>query len=184
MRARSSVGSRTSTPYVSRAAESAGARAARFVLRAIVMIRRPLQARAKEKVRAILDAAETLLHQTSPDELVMRDVARRAAVAPATLYDYFPTKELLLDALEDRAAGAIAELVAAPVGDAERASLGAELAALTRDPLRLSVATDAVALLSVGAARDRAYAREVGRLVARYLVNDTPRARRGSSPPR
>lgn len=65
--------------------------------------RRPRQSRSKDKVEAILDAADGLLVTMPVADLVLRDVARRAEVKPATLYDYFATKELLLRALEDRA---------------------------------------------------------------------------------
>lgn len=71
--------------------------------------RRPTQSRAKDKVEAILDAADELLRTTPVDLLMMRDIARHAAVKPATLYDYFATKELVLRALEDRAWARAAE---------------------------------------------------------------------------
>lgn len=75
------------------------------------VLRRPTQARAREKVQAILDATEALLETATIADLVMRDVASRASVKPATLYDYFPTKELLVRALEDRAWSRAAERV-------------------------------------------------------------------------
>ena len=43
--------------------------------------RRPTQSRAKDKVEAILDAADDLLRTTPVDLLMMRDIARHAAVA-------------------------------------------------------------------------------------------------------
>lgn len=194
-------------------------------------MRQPTQTRAKAKVGAILDAADELLGEASFDALVMRDVARRASVKPATLYDYFPTKELLLRGLEDRAWTRAAERVRAtitsardaPLGDAiaslvetfmnemtsaarrygltpespsgprAREVLGAEIAAAActaldgreRDirasdlRLRLVIASETVALLTWVAARDHvealedgSYAREVGRLIAHYLVRD------------
>jgi AcrR family transcriptional regulator len=195
-------------------------------------LRRPRQTRAKVKVGAILQAADDLLESTPAAALAMRDVARRAGVKPATLYDYFPTKELLLRSLEDRAwertaeraraaldqevDGRLSEAIAAivetamremipaarkyglspesPFGYECRQALGAQFAALAAHALAkhggeavragdlclaLSIVTDAVALLTWSAARDNvasledgSYPREVGRLVARYLIRD------------
>ena len=193
--------------------------------------RQPTQTRAKAKVSAILDAADELLGEASVEALVMRDVARRASVKPATLYDYFPTKLLLLRGLEERAWARAAERVRsaiattrdAPLGDAvagvvemfmtemsaaarrygltpespsgrgPREMLGAELAAAASAALdgrahalrasdlrlRLVIASETVALLTWVASRDHiealedgSYAREVGRLIAHYLVRD------------
>jgi AcrR family transcriptional regulator len=195
--------------------------------------RRPTQTRAKAKVDAILAAADELLRDTPADRLVMRDVARRAGVKPATLYDYFPDKQLLLRALEDRswaraaarattivgAEGAtslgdgIAAIVesimremgaaarahgltpTSPFGPEQREALGAQFAAMAAGVLgerasdfdaldttgdlhlRLHIATETVAMLTWVAARDHpaalqdgSYPKEVGRLIARYLV--------------
>lgn len=194
-------------------------------------VRRPTQARARVKVEAILDAADALLRHTTVDRLVMRDVARVAAVKPATLYDYFAAKDILLRALEDRAwaravesaravveAGrdgplgdSVAEIVElfingmaaaartygltpeSPFGRERRELLAAQFitfASAALGPravelrggdlhLQLCVATEAVGLLTWVASRDHAaeledgsYAREVGRLIAHYLVRD------------
>jgi AcrR family transcriptional regulator len=94
------------------------------------VLRRPTQRRAKEKVEAILDAADLLLRTTPADRLVMRDVARVAGVKPATLYDYFSTKELLLRALEDRAWARAAERAQSAVKPPEEAPLAFAISAI------------------------------------------------------
>lgn len=66
--------------------------------------REPVQARSKEKVERILDAAEALILGAGPDfTLQMRAIAKGADVSQGTLYDYFPTTRALVEALEVRA---------------------------------------------------------------------------------
>lgn len=184
-------------------------------------------------MQAILDAAEVLIGAAPAGELVMRDVARRAGVKPATLYDYFPTRELLARALEDRAWARAAERAEqavsepapgplplalgitrlvetfmremttaartvgltpeSPFGQEAREALGARLATHAARSLgvstgqlreadlalRMRIAIETVAMLTWVAARDHGaeladgtYAREVGLLIAHYLVRD------------
>jgi len=211
--------------------EATSAAPLRRGMRGNVLPRRPRQARAHETVQALLDAADALVQESGADALVMRVVARRASVKPATLYDYFPTKDLLVRALEDRAWARAAERARAAVEARRHAPLGESIAAIVeiaigamvtaqsaygltaespfgvdvrRDigqqfaslavealgarvsevrvtdlRLQMVIATKAVALLTWAGARDHAdalrdgsYAREVGSLIARYLVRD------------
>lgn len=70
--------------------------------KAVPKSRKPVQTRAKESVRAILEATEILLRTETAESLKLRDVVRRAGVATGTFYEYFPSKEQLLRALEQR----------------------------------------------------------------------------------
>jgi AcrR family transcriptional regulator len=56
--------------------------------------RRRLQTRAE-----ILAAARELLLEVGPEELSLRQVARRADFSPAALYTYFPSKDALIASL-------------------------------------------------------------------------------------
>lgn len=163
----------------------------------------------------------------------MRDVARRAGVKPATLYDYFPTKELLVRALEDQAWARATDRARATVESRPNAPIAESIAGIVESFMRemipaartyglrpespfgredrdrrigqfvalaaralghgacqlraegdlrlaLSIATHAVGMLTFVAARDHvaeledgSYPREVGRMVAHYLVRDS-----------
>ncbi len=57
-----------------------------------------LRADARDNRDRVLDAARTLFSERGID-VTMREIARRAAVGPATLYRRFPTKHLLIEAV-------------------------------------------------------------------------------------
>jgi AcrR family transcriptional regulator len=64
----------------------------------------PIALARKERVRAmmredILGAARTILKDQGYAELSMRALARAAGITAPTIYDYFPGKEAVLDAL-------------------------------------------------------------------------------------
>ncbi|MFO0675209.1 MAG: helix-turn-helix domain-containing protein [Polyangiaceae bacterium] len=84
--------------------------------------KKPVQSRAKETVRAILEATEILLRTETAETLKLREVVKKAGVATGTFYEYFPSKEVLLRALEERswarAAERVAEVVEARRDDA------------------------------------------------------------------
>lgn len=58
--------------------------------------RRRLSARQAETVQRLSEAAVEALRDEAYDELTVRNVARRAGVAPATAYTYFASKEHLV----------------------------------------------------------------------------------------
>lgn len=59
-----------------------------------------------------MQAGERLMVSTGRDALRMTDVGKLAGVAPSTLYEYFPSKEALLHALEEASwAGQVTELI-------------------------------------------------------------------------
>jgi len=60
------------------------------------MTRRRLSDRQAEVVGQLIDAAEVEVELTGYDGLSVRGVAKRAAVAPATAYTYFSSKDHLL----------------------------------------------------------------------------------------
>ena len=65
--------------------------------------RAPSQERSIELVRTLLDATAQVLTDVGIEKLSTNKVAKRANVAVGSIYQYFPNKEALIDALvEDR----------------------------------------------------------------------------------
>lgn len=98
--------------------------------------RKPQQARAREKVELILEAAIRLLEKGRLAALTTNAVAETAGVSIGTLYQYFSNKEAILDALADRETAAMAARVRAVMADA----------AITTPEARVSGVVAAVAL--------------------------------------
>jgi AcrR family transcriptional regulator len=67
-----------------------------------VTTRSPKQERAIHKVGLILEAAMRLLEKEGLSKLTTNAVAHMAGVSIGSLYQYFPNKEAILDALADR----------------------------------------------------------------------------------
>src|SRR5580658_8023598 len=61
--------------------------------------KQPRQARSRATVDYILSAAVELLSRDGTARLSTNRIARRAGVAVASLYQYFPNKEAILNAL-------------------------------------------------------------------------------------
>lgn len=61
--------------------------------------------------RAILDAARDLLVERGPDGFSLREVARRVNYTPTGLYEYFPSKQALIDAVLDEGFGHFVQLM-------------------------------------------------------------------------
>lgn len=80
-------------------------RAKTRVVRGPVRARRPTarkepkQARSRAMVDAILDAAAQVLRKTGYDDATTNHVAEVAGVSVGSLYQYFPNKQALVDAL-------------------------------------------------------------------------------------
>ncbi|MET0309488.1 MAG: helix-turn-helix domain-containing protein [Sphingomonas sp.] len=92
--------------------------------------RRPLQARAREKVELILEAAIRLLEKGGPAALTTNAVAERAGVSIGSLYQYFANKEAILDALADREVVAMGSRVRDVMADPSISSPEARVAAI------------------------------------------------------
>jgi AcrR family transcriptional regulator len=71
----------------------------------------PVQARSAASVEAILEATIQVLLSAGKERLTTTKVASRAGVSVGTLYQYFPNKSALLQAVLKRHLGAVAEAV-------------------------------------------------------------------------
>ncbi|MFJ9810511.1 TetR/AcrR family transcriptional regulator [Streptomyces sp. NPDC101158] len=78
--------------------------------------RRPQQARSRARVEAILGAADRILSDEGFEALTMRRIAEAAGVPVGSIYQFYPDKSAVVDALGQRYLGAfeaaIDELVA------------------------------------------------------------------------
>lgn len=110
-------------------------------------LRIPKQARARERVARILDAARQELEARPAGEITMEAIASRAGVPVGSLYHYFESKTALLTS------------VAAMVMDEADARVARELMAYTELPWREAVDRAAEAVL--GLIRDRPHYRRV-----------------------
>jgi AcrR family transcriptional regulator len=61
--------------------------------------RKPVQKRSRARVARILDAAEEVVATAGVQALTTREIARRAGVPVATLYQYFADREAIMGAL-------------------------------------------------------------------------------------
>jgi AcrR family transcriptional regulator len=73
----------------------------------------PTQARSRERLRRVLDAADQVLARDGADAFTTTRIARVAGVPVGSVYRYFPDKETIVEALATRYWSEFAELVAA-----------------------------------------------------------------------
>ncbi|WP_227287767.1 TetR/AcrR family transcriptional regulator [Boseongicola sp. H5] len=71
------------------------------VKRRQTIVRKPKQSRSKATVAAILEAAAQILAKEGWDGFNTNVVAQRAGVSIGSLYEYFPNKQALVDAIAD-----------------------------------------------------------------------------------
>jgi AcrR family transcriptional regulator len=82
----------------------------------------PRQARSREKVARMLEAADRLLATEGTEALTTTRVAAEAGVSVGALYQYLPDRDVIIDALADRYLGRLEELMDSFVDRAIRES--------------------------------------------------------------
>lgn len=92
--------------------------------------KRPLQARATATLDAIFEATIQVLIVDGPRRLTTTRVAERAGVSVGTMYQYFPHKQALFYALNERYLDVVAEKVEATCRSMQGAPVGQMVAAL------------------------------------------------------
>ncbi len=75
----------------------------------------PTQARSRETLQRMLDAAEAVLEKHGIEGATLQRIARNARLAPATVYRRFPDKDALMAAVFERFAGVSKEELARPI---------------------------------------------------------------------
>jgi AcrR family transcriptional regulator len=140
--------------------------------------REPQRHRGRLRVATLLDAAASLFSEKGFDGTTMTEVASRAATAIGSLYQFFPNKEVLADAVLAR----YAELLDASLGEIEAQAKGMTPLALADALFDLMLGfgverAAAIALLDAraDAAIHRAELRErMRRAIAGLLVTVAP----------
>lgn len=116
--------------------------------------REPRQERARYKVELILEAALRLLDSGGMPALTTNAVAQTAGVSIGTLYQYFPNKEAILDALAER----------------RMAEMSAGIVAALSDPAEL-IPEDRIAQVVRAVMASYGGRRQVHRLVMQYTLS-------------
>jgi AcrR family transcriptional regulator len=62
----------------------------------------PVQARSRERVERVLDSAARLVDEWGPDAVTTASIAAAAGVSIGWLYDFFPNRESVFDAVVER----------------------------------------------------------------------------------
>ncbi len=94
--------------------------------------RAPSQERSIELVRTLLDATAQVLTEVGIEKLSTNKVAKRAGVAVGSIYQYFPNKEALMDALVEDRMQRLGSLVADRMAALESNSFPAATEAILR----------------------------------------------------
>lgn len=81
--------------------------------------RGPVQARSQKRIEAALAAAEKLLVELGPDKTSIPEIAVRADVPRATIYQYFPDKYALFAHMAEGHYGRIADAIGAATAGAQ-----------------------------------------------------------------
>lgn len=92
--------------------------------------KRPRQARATATLDVIFEATLQVLIGVGPQRLTTTRVAERAGVSVGTLYQYFPQKQALIYALNERYLALVAERVEATCAEMRGAAVAAMVRAL------------------------------------------------------
>lgn len=142
----------------------------------------PTQARSRQKVARLLDAALDLAIEQGSLDIKVTEVAKRAGVAIGTLYQFFPTRTALIARLFAREMTPIDErvgtaLVSANSFDDLREQIENELKTtldLVRRRPGLSVVWSSVSLDPAIEAADFANTRQNARALADHMVSFLP----------
>lgn len=89
--------------------------------------KRPVQARARATVDAMIEAAARILADEGPSGLSTNRIAEIAGVSIGSLYQYFPSKEAIAAALVEDMLARDRELVARTLADSREVELRAAL---------------------------------------------------------
>jgi AcrR family transcriptional regulator len=133
----------------------------------------PVQVRSAASVEAILEATIQVLLNVGKERLTTTRVASRAGVSVGTLYQYFPNKSALLQAVLKRHLGEVAAAVELVCKDQEGRTLRQMVTALITTFLEAKMrdAKTSVALYAVSSDVDGAkIAREMGTRLNRAIV--------------
>lgn len=133
----------------------------------------PVQARSAASVEAILDATIQILLSVGKERLTTTRVAVRAGVSVGTLYQYFPNKKALLQAVLKRHLAAVAAVIEVVCEENRAGTLEQMGAALVRAFLgaKMQDAKTSVALYSVSSDVDGArIAQEMGVRIHQAIV--------------
>ncbi len=137
----------------------------------------PKQARSRQMVERLVDAARTVLVRDGYEAFSTNRVAREAGVSPGSLYQYFPNKDALVDTVIDRWSDETSDRVAASLAD--RVDIvGPDMIRTTTDALLSALENDAPLLRIVWEElpavrhrnRQRALEQRVKELLAVYLA--------------
>lgn len=109
------------------------------------MRKKPRQKRSKEMVERLISATAEVLAEEGLDHTTTNHIADRAGVSVGSLYQYFPDKEALIEALLERMIGEITRTFNRQLGDMDlgqltiselsRLVMGVGLTALRSNPL-------------------------------------------------
>jgi AcrR family transcriptional regulator len=83
----------------------------------------PIQARSRERLRRVLDAADQVLADEGPDAFTTTRIAQAAGVPVGSVYRYFPDKHSIVEALAVRYWSDFEDLVAGVAETDEREPL-------------------------------------------------------------
>lgn len=81
------------------------------------MRRAPVQARAKQRIERVLDAAEAVFVDVGYDAASTNAIAQRAGTSIGSLYEFFPNKQAIARALAERYAQQLEQLYDTAVVD-------------------------------------------------------------------
>lgn len=117
-------------------------------------IRVPRQARGFMRVASLLQAAEAVIGEKGYEAATMTEIAGRAGAAIGSLYQFFPTKEAIADALRAQLIDALSETLAR----LEPTARGADAETLGREMFETltTFLHDHPALTAISDARGRA----------------------------